>query len=175
MHIIDIIVVAFVLFWINRGYKRGFILQFVSLISVVVSFVLAWIFSPLVAKIIRPFFRFQEIDGIFTMPIAIDISVNDIAAASVAFAITFIGARIGLMIFARTLDFLCRLPVLNTINRVLGLMVSFAEMLILIVLVVTVASFIPTAAIQDVVSSSWVSQQILAEFSFLRDKILQFR
>ncbi|OEF95619.1 CvpA family protein [Desulfuribacillus alkaliarsenatis] len=172
MHFIDLLIIIFLIVAVNRGYRRGFILQFISLISVIAAVAIAYMFYPIVAKIIRPFFNMQELHEMFSLPIPLGVSVNEMAATAIAFALLFIGSRIGLMVFARTLDVVCRLPVLNTFNRILGLMLSFAEFMIITVIAVNIGAMLPIEAIQNIIEQSIISQYVMAEFGFVREKII---
>lgn len=173
MHIVDIIFIGAIIAALFRGYRRGFVLQFISLVSVILAFILAYLFSPQVAVLIRPFFKMQEIHEILALPIPINISVNQMAASAVAYALVFIGSRIGLMVLGRSLDLVCKIPVINGLNSILGLLLSFAETLVILVVIVNIGSMLPVESIQNIVEQSSVSQYILEEFGFLRERLME--
>ncbi len=173
MHLIDVLLLVWIAASLFAGYRKGFILQFVSLVSVIVAFIIAYQMYPKVAVMMMPYFHFREVHEVFSLPIPIDISVNKMVASAAAFGLLFIGSRIGLNLIARTLNVVASLPLINSANRIAGTMLSFAETLLILVLVVNIASVLPNEALQNIINQSQICQYTLTEFGFVREKMVR--
>jgi len=173
MNIVDILLVGLFFISIVRGYSRGFIIQFFSLISAIASIIIAYMFYPVMSTLIKPFFKIKELDEIFSLPIPITIPVNEIAANAVAFALMFFIVKIALMLIGRTLNILSKLPLINSINRIAGSALSTIELFIIILVLVNVASLMPFESAQNVIEESSICQYILTECGFIREKIIE--
>jgi len=173
MSIIDILLVGLLFISIVRGYSRGFIIQFFSLISTISSIIIAYMFYPIISDLIKPFFKIKELNEIFSLPIPIAIPVNEIAANAVAFVVLFFIAKIALMLIGRTLNILSKLPLINLINRIAGSALSSIEMFIITLILVNIASLMPFELVQNIIEQSYICQYILIECGLTREKIIE--
>ncbi|OEH84432.1 hypothetical protein BHU72_09445 [Desulfuribacillus stibiiarsenatis] len=173
MSVLDGIILLLIVVSLIRGYSRGFVLQFISLISVIASFIIAYKYHPEVAAIIAPYFQLKEIDELLALPIPINLSINNTIASAAAFALLFFAIRIALLLVGRTLDMFTKLPLINSVNRILGLLLSFAETMIILIIIINIASFLPIVTIQNGLAQSQIGQYLLTDFGFVRDKIIR--
>ena len=112
-YIIDIIFVAILGIFIFKGYKDGFIKTVFGLLINLASVIVAFLF----AKPISLMFA----DKILTdAPKEISSSV----ALAISFVILYAAAHIAIAIIANVLDLISKLPVLNSTNKSLGIIMG---------------------------------------------------
>lgn len=124
------VLLALLLVVIYRGYKRGLLLQLVDLVSILVSFIIAWLFSPIFVKI----FSFVSINP--TSLSAIDKSINDGANQLIWFGILFIVVRIALMIITPLASLISKMPLVKQVNSVAGGLFSIVVYFVYVMLII---------------------------------------
>lgn len=113
---INIVCLLFLLICILIGVKRGFLLQLVNLIGMITSFVLAWIFAPVLADKIRLFPSSMIDFGYDFINDLIYPYVNQIAW----FLIIVILIKIVIMVLKPIIKMLQKLPLLKQCNELFG-------------------------------------------------------
>ncbi len=173
MYLIDILIIILLIasFW--KGFRRGFVLQFISLISVIASLVITYQFHPVIADMIAPLFQFQEVHEVFALPIPIEIPVNSMAATAVAFVLLFFLCRMGFMLVGNALNMVASLPLLNSVNRIAGILLSLAETIVILVLLINIASMLPIESVQNILAESSICQYTITELGFVREKMIE--
>src|SRR5699024_5615804 len=83
----------------------------------------------------------------------------------------FFAVKIGMQILASMLDFVAALPILNSINRILGALLGFLEVYLLIFIVLFILALTPVASIQSWIDSSNVALFIIEKTPYLSEKI----
>ena len=78
-----------------------------------------------------------------------------------AFAIIFFVVKISLQILGSMFDFLTYLPVISSLNYVLGATLSFVEAYIILFIGLYVVALIPIESIQSIVDNSFITGLML--------------
>lgn len=162
----DIIVAAILLIFAVVGFKRGFIKSIASTVSLVASFVLAWMISPAVADFLILLGVKEQIyekvsatlgsggaESLSALPEAVSnaimtgqadvltktaISVAEICVNIIAFVSVLIIVRILIWILVKTLNLIAKLPVISFFNRSLGLVFGAAQGILVVFILMTV-------------------------------------
>ncbi len=141
----DIIVAAILLIFAVVGFKRGFIKSIASTVSLVASFVLAWMISPAVADFLILLGVKEQIyekvsatlgsggaESLSALPEAVSnaimtgqadvltktaISVAEICVNIIAFVSVLIIVRILIWILVKTLNLIAKLPVISFLTE----------------------------------------------------------
>lgn len=144
------------------GAKRGFVLQVVHLASYVVALAVAFIYyKPLAQKFVLwiPYPGFTE-DA--TMTLVLDsLDIDRTFYRVFAFAIIFFTVKIALQIVGSMFDFLAHLPVLSSVNYVLGAVLGFIEAYLLLFIALYVLALIPLESIQGLTEASFITKLML--------------
>ncbi len=152
---IDLLILLLLLAGLVAGWRRGFIVQVMHIASFIVALIVAWIYyKPLAQQLLFwvPYPGFTEGMG---SALAIDgIDVDRTFYRVIAFAVIFYAVKIILQIITSMVDYLRYLPVLGSINRLLGAILGFIEAYLLIFILLYVIALLPIAGIQERVDRS---------------------
>src|SRR5699024_8092138 len=90
---------------------------------------------------------------------------------AIAFAIIFFATKIILQIIATMLDFVADLPILNSVNKLLGSVFGFVEVYLTVFVVLYILALAPVDFIQEQISDSSVARLIIEKTPFLSEKV----
>src|SRR5690625_959265 len=103
------------------GRRRGFILQFVYLVSFIAALVVAYKYFQPLAGFIRLWIPYPQFSQQSTVGMIIQtFGAETVYYSGIAFAMLFFGTKIVLHILGSMLDFLAHIPVLYTFNKWFG-------------------------------------------------------
>lgn len=159
---LDIIILIIFAASLIVGGKRGFVVQAINLFSFVIALIVAYIYyKPLAQKFVLwiPYPGFTE-DA--TMTLVLDsLDVDRTFYRVIAFAIIFFTVKIALQIVGSMFDFLTYLPILGSINRILGAVLGFVEFYFLLFIALYVLALLPIEGLQTILDSSILTGLIL--------------
>ncbi|WP_088103766.1 CvpA family protein [Halalkalibacter urbisdiaboli] len=144
------------------GRRRGFILQVIHLVGFIVSLIVAYKYYGELASFIRLWIPYPQISS--DSPVGMILNVLDgesVYYSGIAFALLFIGTRIILQIFGAMLDFVAHLPILRSVNRLLGGILCFLEAYLIILILIYVAALLPVELVQELLQKSIVAQLMI--------------
>ncbi|WP_100405054.1 CvpA family protein [Bacillus solitudinis] len=150
------------------GRRRGFILQVIHLVGFVVSFIVAYKYYSELATFVRlwiPYPQFPE-DSPVGM-IVNTLNGEHVYYSGIAFAILFFGTRIILQIFGSMLDFVAHLPILRSVNGLLGGILCFLEAYLILLVILLVAALLPVELVQEALQNSIIAQLMINHTPFL--------
>ncbi|KHF41016.1 CvpA family protein [Halalkalibacter okhensis] len=163
-----ILFILFCSFFIGR--RRGFILQIIHLISFVVAIVVAYTYFGEFATYIRLWVPYPQFSSDSTVGMIINtFDAESVYYSGIAFAILFFGTKIVLHLLGSMLDFLAHLPILRSINQLLGGILCFIETYLILFVVLFVVALLPIEVVQDIIQRSIVVQLMLNHTPFLSD------
>lgn len=138
------------------GLKRGFILQFIHLISFFVAFIIAVLYYKDFAGRIQLWIPFPQDDslGLFLGLINAEQAFYN----GLSFIIIFLAAKIFLYMTGSMLNFVSRIPVIKQLNKLAGGILGFLEVYLITFLVLYILALLPGENIQ-----SWIEQSALAK------------
>jgi membrane protein required for colicin V production len=115
MNYIDIIIVILLLASILIGWRQGFIRQFFGLLALLLGVFCAYRFSHLVAHYLAKW-----------------IEVSEPVTNGVAFAVTFLGVLVGVVLVGRFADKIITMVAFGLLNRLLGAVLSLLKAVLII-------------------------------------------
>lgn len=144
------------------GAKRGLIVQLIHILSFIIALVVAIIYyKPLADKFVLwiPYPGFTEGS---TMTLVLDsLDVDRTFYRVFAFALIFFVVKIALQIVGSMFDFLTYLPVLSSLNHLLGAVLCFVEAYILLFIGLYVIALLPIESVQNIVDGSFITGLML--------------
>ncbi|WP_458109781.1 CvpA family protein [Bacillus zhangzhouensis] len=163
---IDIIILFLLLMGTLVGLKRGFILQFIKLISFVVSILVASMFyqslAPQLTWIPAPNFSGGQAQLAFFSG-----NLETAYYNTIAFIILFILTKILLAIIGGLLTTIASIPVIKQVNKLLGGVLGFLETYLFVFILLFVAALLPVDALQTMLSKSMLADVIVGNTPYL--------
>ncbi|MDI6647667.1 MULTISPECIES: CvpA family protein [Bacillus] len=163
---IDIIILFLLLMGTLVGLKRGFILQFIKLISFVVSILVASLFyqslAPQLTWIPAPNFSGGQAQLAFFSG-----NLETAYYNTIAFIILFILTKILLAIIGGLLTTIASIPVIKQVNKLLGAVLGFLETYLFVFILLFVAALLPVDALQTMMSKSMLADAIVSNTPYL--------
>ncbi|WP_099158706.1 CvpA family protein [Virgibacillus ndiopensis] len=157
---IDFILVLLLIFGCLIGLKRGFILQVFHLVGFIVAFIVAAIYYDELASNLALWIPYPELSGESSWAAFLQsLPLENAFYNAIAFAIIFFAVKIVLQIIASMLDFVAELPILHSINKILGAVLGFIEVYLLIFIILYIMALTPVSGIQ-----SWINDSSVALF-----------
>lgn len=159
---VSFIIIIVLFFGILMGLRRGFVLQLVHLTGFIISYIVAAIFYKRFAGQLSMWIPYPGLSsdsawGIFlsTMPL------ENAFYNAVSFAVIFFGSKMILQTFAYMIDFVARLPVLRSINSLLGAILGFIEVYVISFVILFLIALLPIGTVQDKVGESFMAKLIV--------------
>ena len=148
---INILIIAFLLISLLIGYKKGFFYQTFSLLSVLTSILVSWFFAPVLAESI---WIFPEAWTPFAGTPFADVfygKMNTLAW----YLLLFIAVSLLTILLKPFADSLMELPILDTVNHILGALFSFVPAVVVWVLFSYFLSSPLVANGKEVLEKTW--------------------
>lgn len=144
------------------GIKRGFIVQAIHLASFFIALIVAYIYyKPLAEKFVL-WIPYPGLSEDASMTLILDtLDVDRTFYRVIAFAVIFFTVKIALQIVASLFDFLTYLPILNSINRILGAVLSFLEFYLILFIIMYIVALLPIQSVQNFIGSSIIAGLML--------------
>ncbi|SFD59407.1 Uncharacterized membrane protein, required for colicin V production [Lentibacillus persicus] len=168
----DFILFLLLIFGFFIGLKRGFILQAFHLIGFIAAFILAALYYDELADRLALWIPYPELEdngawADFLQALPLEGAFYN----AISFAIIFFAVKVLLQIIASMLDFVAELPILNSLNKILGAILGFAEMYLIIFIVLYILALTPLTEIQAWVNDSAIALFIIEHTPFLSEQI----
>ncbi|GAA0429182.1 CvpA family protein [Lentibacillus halophilus] len=169
---VDFILIALLVFGFFMGLKRGFILQAFHLIGFIAAFILAALYYDKLAPKLTLFIPYPDLEnGGEWADFLQSVPLEGTFYNAIAFAVIFFATKMLLQIVASMLDFVAELPILHAVNRWLGAVLGFAEIYLLIFIVLYILALAPVQQIQTWINDSSVALIILENTPILSEQI----
>lgn len=161
MNLLDIIILLISAAIVFNGMRLGFVRQATRFVGFILGLVIAFRFSPNLAafiqQLISPDGGTKSSSSSWLSFIPVDLVIYRIIAFALLFFLTIFIVRL----FAGVLNKIFSLPILNMLNRVAGLLLSFVQALIIVVLIVNILPFIPGPKLQSLLEGSLIATWII--------------
>ncbi|MCA1021847.1 CvpA family protein [Halobacillus litoralis] len=169
---IDLLLLFLLFIGVLTGLKRGFILQLFHLIGFIVAFVAAVIYYDDFSPKLTLWVPYPELPADASWAVFLDnLPLEQAFYNAVAFAILFFGVKIVLHIIASMLDFVSELPILNSLNTLLGGILGFVENYVILFVVLYIAALVPVAGVQSALDGSLLAQLIIEHTPVLSNQL----
>lgn len=154
------------------GARRGLILQLVHLSGFVAAYVIAYKYSGKLAPQLQfwiPYNQNSPASSFFSAIKGLNLQMSFYHA--VAFVIIFIVVKIVWQILGSMLDFLANLPILRSVNRLLGALFGFAEVYLVVFILLYIGALTPYMHIEQYVNHSSVAHYMIQNTPGFSQKI----
>jgi len=159
---ISIIILLVLIFGFFMGLKRGFILQLMHLVGFIIAFVVASLYFRKLASQLPYWIPYPDIGSDQIWAVFLNsMPLENAFYNAIAFAIIFFATKIILQIIASMLDFLANLPVLRSVNKILGAILGFVEVYFITFIILFVLALLPIESIQVKIKSSFLATLIV--------------
>lgn len=159
---LDLIILLVLVAGLVVGLKRGFIVQVLHLASFIIALIVAYIYyEPLAQKFVL-WIPYPGVTDAGNLSIVIDsLDLDRTFYRVLAFAVIFFVVKIVLQILSSIFDFLAYLPVLKSLNKLLGAALGLVEYYLILFIVLYVLVLLPVEFIQNRMSNSILAKLIL--------------
>lgn len=174
MNKLDFIVVIVLVLSFVLGYRRGFVLQLVSLLGLLAAFVAAYLFqddiAPYVARFVPldAFIQESGFESLFR-----GLSLEKYIIAAISFALLLFGVKLALTAVGHLLNLLVKAPGLNFINRWTGGALSVLEAAAAAAIAIQVMAILPYDSVQGMLEGSraalWSMEWVPALFGNIKE------
>ena len=159
---LDLLILIVLFAGLIVGLKRGLIVQLMHIVSFVVAMIVAYIYyKPLAEKFVF-WVPYPGVTDTGSLGVVIDsLDLDRTFYRVIAFAVIFFVVKFTLQIVASIFDFIAYLPVLKSLNRILGALFGMIENYLLLFIGLYVLALLPIPSIQNLLSKSLLSGIIL--------------
>lgn len=169
----NFILIIILLFGFFMGLKRGFILQALHLVGYIVSFIVAALYYDKLADKLSLWIPYPDIsDDSLWASFLQSAPLEQAFYNAIAFAVIFFAVKILLQIVASMLDFVSAIPILGSINKLLGAVLGFIEVYVLIFIVLFILALTPLTQVQTWMNDSSVAMFIIEKTPVLSKEIM---
>lgn len=144
------------------GFRRGLVLQLIHLAGFVIAYIIAFLYYKQLAPTVKlwiPFPTSAAQSGTFSF--LGNMNLQSAYYQAISFLILFLATKIILTILGHMLDFLAELPIIRSINHLSGGLFGFAELYLIIFILLFVGALTPVSWIQQSISGSSLAQAII--------------
>jgi uncharacterized membrane protein required for colicin V production len=170
----DLILIITLLFGIFIGLNRGFILQFFHLIGFITAFIVAAFFYDNLAEELKLWIPYQDLTNQELWPDFLQmLPVESAFYSIVSFAIIFFAVKIVLQIVATMLDFVASIPLIKSVNKILGAALGFLEVYLIAFIILFVLALTPVEWVQTTINNSSIALFILEKTPYFSSKLFE--
>lgn len=169
---LDLAILAILLIGLLIGLKRGFILQLVHMTGFIVAFILAYVFYGDLAPNLKMWIPFPAIGDSSTLNMFFEsVGLETAYYNAIAFAIVFFASKILWQMIGSMLNFITYLPILKQLNRWGGAILGFAEVYLIMFIILYIGALLPMDSIQEPLTNSFMAELIVKHTPFLSEQV----
>lgn len=157
------LIIMFLLFLgLLMGLRRGFVIQLIHLVGFFLSFIFATIFYKRLAGSLSMWIPYPELstDNTWAMFLA-TMPLENAFYNAVSFAIIFFSVKVILQIIGYMIDIVVNIPLLRSMNKLLGAILGFIEMYAITFIVLFIFALVPLDSVQHKLSSSFMAKLMI--------------
>lgn len=159
---LDLLILIIIVAGFITGLRRGFIVQVMHLIGFFVALIVAYIYYKPLADVFVYWVPYPGFSDSLKPVIGIDnIDVDATFYRALAFAVIFFTVKIIWQILASIFNFISFLPVLHTLNRLLGAILGVIEFYVLLFIALYIMALLPLESVQSLLDRSIFAGLIL--------------
>ncbi|MDF2789397.1 MAG: rane protein [Neobacillus sp.] len=169
---LDLAIILLLVFGFFIGLKRGFILQLVHLTGFIIAYIVANLYYDDLAPRLTLWVPYPNLGT--TSPLKLLSENGNMEEAfyrAIAFVIIFFAVKILLQIIGSMLDFIAHLPILKQINVWAGGILGFAEVYLVLFILLYIAALVPMEFLQKPLDDSIMGNLIVNHTPFLSEQI----
>lgn len=167
---LDLVIAIVLLIGVTIGIKRGFIVQVLHLTSIIIALIVSYTYyKPLAEKIVL-WIPYPSIMSKGNLAVAIDrLDLDRTFYQALAFIVLFFIVKIALQMVMSIVDVFTYVPILRSVNKLLGAILGGIESYFILLLVLNIAVLLPNDMIQSQISSSILASTILKHTPIVTD------
>ncbi|SHG88072.1 CvpA family protein [Ornithinibacillus halophilus] len=170
---IDFILLVLFVLGLLIGLRRGLILQALHLIGFIISFIIASIYFDELAEKLYMWIPYPAMtDESLWAEFLQSLPIESAFYHGISFAIIFFISKIILQIIASMLDLVASLPILNSVNKILGAVLGFLEVYLLLFVFLYIAVLLPVGMVQEWINDSSIALFMLEKTPYFSGKII---
>ncbi|WP_156292047.1 CvpA family protein [Oceanobacillus salinisoli] len=170
----NLILLLIFIFGFLMGLKRGFILQLLHLLGFIAAFIVAAMYYDELGPRLALWIPYPELPDESAWAAFLQaLPLENAFYNAIAFAIIFFAVKIILQIVASMLDFVASIPIINSINKLLGAILGFIEVYLLAFIILYILALTPVNMVQEWINGSSVALFILEQTPYFSEKILE--
>src|SRR5690625_2732079 len=159
---VSLIIFILLVFGLLMGLRRGFILQLVHLFGFLISFIVATIYYKKFANHLSLWIPYPDLGSDSAWAIFLNtMPLENAFYNAISFAIIFFLSKIILQTIAYMFDFVARLPVLRSLNKLLGAVLGFIEVYVITFVVLFLIALLPISEVQDKIGQSFMAKLMI--------------
>lgn len=169
---LDFIIIVLLIFGFLIGLKRGFILQLFHLVGFIIAFIVAVKYYDVLGGRLALWIPYPELSSDnswaeFLQALPLENGFYN----AIAFAIIFFVVKIILQIIASMLDFVASLPILHSMNKLLGSILGFLEIYLILFILLYILALTPIGGIQSWINDSSIGIFMIEHTPYLSEKV----
>ncbi|GLO66788.1 MULTISPECIES: CvpA family protein [Oceanobacillus] len=169
----DILLFLLLIFGFLMGLKRGFILQLLHLTGFIVAFVLAVMYYKPLGEQLALFIPYPELSSDSSWANFLQsLPLEGAFYNAIAFALIFIAVRVILQIIASMLDFVASIPIISSVNKLLGAVLGFLEIYLLTFILLFILALTPLGGVQEAIQQSSIALFMIEKTPYFSEKIM---
>ncbi|MGD6816796.1 CvpA family protein [Metabacillus sp. 84] len=169
---LDLILAVVLLFGILTGLRRGFIMQLVHLTGFIAAYIVAYLYYDDLAPKLELWIPYPSMgEGQAAISFFTGGQLEEAYYRAIAFAILFFGTKIVTQIIGSMLDFVAMLPVLKHLNRWGGAILGFAEIYLIVFILLFAGGLLPMENVQNAMENSALANTIVHHTPYFSDKV----
>ena len=169
---LDLAIILLLVFGFFIGLRRGFILQLVHLTGFIIAYIVANLYYEDLAPKLTLWVPYPNLGT--TSPLKLlseNGNMEDAFYRAIAFVIIFIAVKVVLQIIGSMLDFIAHLPIIKQLNVWAGGILGFAEVYLIIFILLYIGALIPMEILQKPLDDSIMANLIVNHTPFLTQQI----
>jgi uncharacterized membrane protein required for colicin V production len=154
------------------GLKRGFILQLIHLTGFIIAFIVARMYYEELAPKLTLWIPYPSLSSDSGLKLLMENeNLENAFYRAIAFAAIFFAVKILLQIIGSMLDFVAHLPILRQLNIIAGGFLGFAEVYLVMFILLYIAALLPIDAVQEHLTESFLAKNIIENTPLLSQQI----
>jgi uncharacterized membrane protein required for colicin V production len=166
VNILDVILIVLLLISIWRGYRQGLVGQLVRVVSLALSFVVAFLYYRQVAAKLAEWVPLAKVDANSSLGQVVGFPfVQQVLYNIAAFALLSLAVGLTVRFIGGFLNGAAQLPVLSLVNQLAGGAIAFVKSGLILFLILTVATLLPIPAVQQTLNESLLASYVATHSS----------
>ena len=168
----SLILILLLIMGLFIGLKRGLVLQLLHLSGFIIAFIVAASYYKKLGNQLELWIPYASLSdqgmwADFLRELPLEAAFYQV----IAFAIIFFGVKIILQMIASMLDIVAALPLLNSVNKLLGAVFGFIEIYLILFILLYIMALTPIETIQYWINYSSVALFILEQTPYFSNKL----
>ncbi|HLS06795.1 MAG TPA: CvpA family protein [Bacillota bacterium] len=169
---LSIILVGLLIFGFFMGLKRGFILQLFHLLGFAIAFIVAQKYYDQLAPKLALWIPYPDLTGDSGWTVFLQtLPLENAFYHAISFVAIFFTTKIILQIVTTMLDFIAAIPMIRSVNKILGAVLGFAEVYLIAFVILFILALTPLERIQTTIGQSKVAVYMIEQTPYLSEKL----